>query len=257
MLRHLLTMACLITAFGVVPMFALTLVPARRGPVQVETLQGAEAEAFLKVRLADRPAARAGYEKMAAQKRSEGKVKHTVAVVRHYYAPVAQSAVRRIGEFLVPTLEARRFDDAYVVYDDYSSYFDEYYDGTFYYTDGYGELGMFLTFNKDPDQMQFDNSWEVYACYGLCEQHQPKTPLASFMGKVQQAFYPTLDAAGSISSMPGYWERYRHCVLGACASAAAACFIANVFDGEILWVPCFIAWCGGAEVGCLVFAIWS
>jgi len=252
-LRHAGVLTLLMIALAVLPTFALTMVPPTRGPLQREVLLGSDAESFLYSRLATKPDARAALGRLATQRAGKA---HTLAVVRRYYAPAQQTLLRSISEFVVPTLSARRFDDEYVVYDDYSTYFDQYYDGSTGYFDSQGEMIMLLTFNKDPDEMANDSSFEVIHCTGACEQTASQSLLSRAFGKVLQAAYPTLDAA-SPRHMADYWQRYRQCVLGACTTAAAACFIANVIDGEVLWVPCFVAWCGGAEVGCLVYAIWS
>lgn len=252
--KQFLIMCGLMVVLGVVPIFALTFVPAEKGQMKSETISGEAAGWFLAARLADHPAARAAYGRVAAKYRAEGRSR-SIAVVRRYYEGGSQSALRQIAEFIVPTLEARRRDDAYIAYEDYSGYFEQYYAGTISYFDGSGEVGLAVTFNKDPDYLENDSSSQIMMCSGACQSGPETTTFANLRRRFTQAVYPSLDAAAMDN--PGYWTRWARCVVGSCSTAAVACLIANVWNGEALWLPCFTSWCGGAEVGCLIWAIWS
>jgi len=45
------------------------------------------------------------------------------------------------------------------------------------------------------------------------------------------------------------------CVTLGCGTAAGACFIGNIIDGETGFAPCYVAWCGGALGACALCAL--
>lgn len=262
-IRRLIVMIAVLTLLGVAPMFAVMLVPARLGPVMRVVVSGEDAERLLAAELASKPQQKAVHDRETARLRAKYPGRHrSLTIQRSYREPVQQSLLRRAVDALVPTLQAsNREGSAYTAYDDYSEY-DENYDGGVYGWDSNTNLAMWLRFDKDPSTNLAQVSFDEFYCWsnnGTCDQIGRNTQPGAvgwLARSVREFLYPSLNAATVNSPLvqSHYWERWAECVLSACTTAAAACFIANVWDAEVFWAPCFVSWCGGAEIGCLVLA---
>jgi hypothetical protein len=123
---------------------------------------------------------------------------------------------------------------------------------------------MLVSFNKDPETGWEQATTEALWWSGWDPDLEEAPEQASLgwsdklirvAGRMKQVVYPTLDAETIAKS---WWDRlddWATCTVTGCSTAATACFIANVWNAEAAWGPCFIAWCGGSEVGCAVYAI--
>jgi len=265
-LRTLLAMLCVLLVLGVVPTFALMMVPERVGAPVRRAFTGSEAQQMFEAKMSETPRKRAAYERGKAKLKAMGLHRTTAAVTFTGHEPVEQSVLRRVSEWIVPSLhaESARLDNEWVYYEDWSG---DYGVPDFYglvdhsWTDNqYYDIFMYMSFNKDPTSGEGGTGFALYDLevidyYGFTPPSSPQA-LASegSVGHVARAIkefvYPTLNAETFSRS---WWDRlksYAWCAGGWCAGAATGCFVGNVIDAEILWLPCFAIGCTTAVIGC-------
>jgi len=255
-------MLIVMTALGIAPVFALTAVPVRVGGVKATMLTGEEARREAEARMAANPTRLAAFKKAASALEEKGKTLSGVVVSHRAREVVQQSFLRRLGEAIVPTLHAagRAYDDEGMAWWDYSGYDPSFVGLIDVYSGWDGREAMLqIEFSKDPSTSFATASSEVVYYSGFEPEPSATSAPGGVVGRithaVRQAVYPSLNANELSKS---WWDRlndWASCTVVGCSTSASACWIANVLDAEMLWAPCFTAWCGGTEVGCAVYAI--